>query len=94
MEPKRQSCGCCCWLKEGFFLFKTTGTHHSPNEACNNGYYSVDPEFADVDMAFSIVLAALRSGTEIEVGVDPTSCRRGTVQHLGGKIVVKRIRAK
>ena len=77
--------------KGGFFLFKTTGTHHNPNGSCETSYYSVDPESADADKAYALVLAALKSGSDIKVGVDPTGCGRSGVQHLTNKIKVTRV---
>ena len=78
--------------KDGFILFRTSGTYLNPNN-CSGVMYSVDPESANVEHALSILIAAQRSGSEIAVGIDPTSCGRAGVQHLFDKIKVTRIRA-
>ena len=78
--------------KGGFVLFKTEGTLHNPNGDCDASYYSLDPEHADVEKALSILLAAQRSGSKVEVGIDPSECGRA-VQHLQNKIKVTRIRS-
>jgi len=78
--------------KDGFVLFRTEGALHNPNGNCDTSYYSLDPEHADVDKALSILLAAQRSGSKIEVGVEPSECGR-SVQHLQNKIKVTRIRS-
>lgn len=77
--------------KEGFIFFRTTGQYHNPNN-CEN-MYSLDPESANVETAFAILLAAQRSGSEIQVGIDPEACGRSGVNHLAGKIKATRVRS-
>ena len=75
----------------GYFMFKTTGTHYNPN-GCDGSLYSVDPESADADRLFALILAAQKSGSKIKVAVDPNACGR-SVGHLNKKIKVSRIKA-
>ncbi|WHI50438.1 hypothetical protein P3339_18645 [Microbulbifer sp. MLAF003] len=77
--------------KDGFVLFRTSGDIVNPNDCQDT--YSLDPENSNVELALSLLLAAQRSDSEVEIGIDPSNCGRSGVQHLSGKIKVTRIRS-
>ncbi|USH03692.1 hypothetical protein K6Q96_06780 [Grimontia kaedaensis] len=77
--------------KEGIILFSTKSPHHNPKNCPNASYYSVSQSEADLEMVLSILLAAQRSDSEIQVGVDATKC--GTISHAEGRMTVTRIKS-
>ena len=77
--------------KEGIILFKTTQAHHNPANDCSAEYYSVNKNDADLEVVLSVLLAAQRSGSEIQVGVDSTTC--GSISHATGRINVTRVKS-
>ncbi len=76
--------------KDGFIFFKTTGTIVNPSN-CDNAYYSVEQDNADVNSILAVLLAAQKSNSYVKVGVDDNRCGTEGIEHLQGKISVSRI---
>ena len=60
--------------KGGMVLFKTSAAHNNPNTSCNADFYSVKSDTAEVAHILSVLLAAQRSGANIQVGVNSSTC--------------------
>ena len=76
--------------KERIVLFTTTKPHHNP-KGCESSYYAITEDDADLNLMLSMLLAAQRSGAEIQIGVDSSKC--ASISHAAGRINVTRIKS-
>ena len=73
--------------KEGILLFKTEAAHVNPKN-CVSSFYIVREGDADLQIILSILLAAQRSGSKIQVGANSNKCDQS-----GNRISVSRVRS-
>lgn len=70
----------------GFILFRTVEVHNNPN-GCDPDFYAVREGDAEASQILSVLLAAQKSGGNIQVGVNSTKCDND------GRISISRIRS-
>lgn len=77
--------------KQGFFLFRTTGTALNPASCKQSGLNSVETSNADVESVLSLLLSAKMSDKEVKIAVDGDRCGTSGIEHLSDKPSVSRV---
>ena len=88
-SPKTKVTEVIAGYEHGVILFKTKADHHNP-KGCDDAYYTVNKEKADLQIILSMLLTAQSRNADISIGVNAEEC--GSGEYASGRISVSRVK--